>query len=429
MSVLYLCKKNIQDRLMVFKEHPGQLKIGNFNYTLPEDRIAQFPLEIRDRSKLLIYRNRLVSEDVFSNLACHLPDHSLVIFNETRVIHARLIFQKESGSQVEIFCLEPLAPFRDHQQAFQKKEQADWHCLVGNSKRWKSGRLEMDIIDGELSLRITAERVNRLQDGISHIRFSWSPSDLTFAEVLDRAGKIPLPPYISRDPVKKDNETYQTIYARQDGSVAAPTAGLHFSPEVMSSLNEKDIDLLKLTLHVGAGTFRPVMSDHLSGHEMHAESIYLELESLEHLRSSLGKTIVAVGTTTTRLLESIYWQGVKIIRGLDDKPVLNVCQWDPYNLPEFPEISREDALDAIIDLCKKNKMGTLQGTTSLLIAPGYKFRFPDILITNFHQPKSTLLLLIAAFIGEDWKKAYQYALDHEFRFLSYGDSCIFFKHC
>jgi S-adenosylmethionine:tRNA ribosyltransferase-isomerase len=404
--------------------HPQQISILDYDYSLPDERIAQFPLEERDHSKLLIYKEGAVSEDIFFKLADHLPPDSLVVFNETKVIHARLIFHKESGSPIEIFCLEPIAPFRDHHQAFRQKEQAEWLCLVGNSRRWKSGKLVLDIDNYNQLISINVERVKKEEGGTSRIRFSWTPAGLTFAEVLEHAGKIPLPPYINRDPVYKDNETYQTIYASQDGSVAAPTAGLHFSEEVLSKLKEKNIDFLKFTLHVGAGTFRPVVSESLAGHEMHAEKVYLSLESLEKLRSSLQKPIIAVGTTTTRLLESLYWHGVKVINCLQAGAEMNISQWDPYDLPVKSTISREESLNAVINECKRSDSEVLGGKTSLLIAPGYRFRYPDILITNFHQPRSTLLLLIAAFIGEDWRKAYQYALEHDFRFLSYGDGCL-----
>jgi S-adenosylmethionine:tRNA ribosyltransferase-isomerase len=407
--------------------NPRIISIGSYDYPLPDHRIAQFPLEKRDHSKLLIYKQEQVSEDKFFNLSQNLPPDSLVVFNETRVIHARLLFHKDTGSPIEIFCLEPLAPFRDHQQAFQQKEQADWLCLVGNSKRWRSGVLKLSADHSGKSVTLYAERIMKMEGGTSKIRLNWKPGDMTFSEVLELLGKIPLPPYISRKPVSKDDETYQTIYASQDGSVAAPTAGLHFSNEVLDSLKEKNIDFLKLILHVGAGTFRPVISENLAGHEMHAEQVYLPLESLEILRASLNKPIIAVGTTTTRLLESLYWHGVKVRNGLSEGPEMNVGQWDPYEQDGKPEITREEALDAVISACRTSGTKAVQGKTSLLIAPGYRFRYPDILITNFHQPRSTLLLLIAAFIGEDWRKTYQYALDHDFRFLSYGDGCLFYR--
>lgn len=407
--------------------HPGLINIDDYDYPLPDDRIAQFPLEIRDRSKLLVSRNGAVSEDIFLNLSRHLPEGSLMVFNETRVIHARLLFRKATGTPIEIFCLEPLWPFRDHQQAFQQRSTAEWQCLVGNSKRWKNGKIELrSAHHGEKAL-IEAERMARMGGGISRIRFCWKPEHLTFAEVLETAGKIPLPPYIHRKPVENDEFTYQTIYARQDGSVAAPTAGLHFSEEVLSSLKTKNIDTLTFTLHVGAGTFRPVSSERLSGHEMHAEQVYLPVGSIEKLRQSMDKPLIAVGTTTTRLLESLYWHGVKVIKGLSEAHSMDVHQWDPYQEPGNAEVSREEALDAVIRGARASGAGIVQGRTRLLIAPGYAFKFPDILITNFHQPKSTLLLLLAAFTGDEWKKAYEFALSHEFRFLSYGDSCLFYK--
>ncbi|MCU0370983.1 MAG: S-adenosylmethionine:tRNA ribosyltransferase-isomerase, partial [Bacteroidales bacterium] len=366
--------------------HPGQLKADHFDYPLPDSRIAQFPLDVRDRSKLLIYRNASAGEDLFYNLVHHLPPESLVIFNETRVIHARLLFRKASGSPVELFCLEPRAPYRDHQQAFQQQEQAEWQCLVGNSKKWKSGMITLEAVHDGLKIILEAERVTRLEGGVSVIRFTWTPDNLHFAEVLEAAGKIPLPPYIHRNPVEKDEITYQTIYARQEGSVAAPTAGLHFSEEVMHSLASKNIDILKFILHVGAGTFRPVIAENLAGHEMHAEMVYLPLESIEKLRASLHKPLVAVGTTTTRLLESLYWHGLKVMHGISDCTVMDVNQWDPYDLSLDGGISRETALDAVISACQADSKRFVTGRTSLLIAPGYQFRFPDILITNFHQP-------------------------------------------
>jgi S-adenosylmethionine:tRNA ribosyltransferase-isomerase len=403
------------------------INIKDYSYELPDSLIAQYPVETRDRSRLLLFRNGISKEDTFQNLSQHLPENCLIIFNETRVVHARLYFNKESGSLIEIFCLEPIWPFRDHLHAFRQKAVTEWKCLVGNSKKWKSGKIELRARHNETEIRLLAERTEKLEGGTSLIRFSWEPEDLSFADVLEAAGKIPLPPYIHRKPVEKDETTYQTIYASQDGSVAAPTAGLHFSDEVLTSLQEKHIEILKFTLHVGAGTFKPVSSETIAGHEMHAEQVFLSLESLKRLFSSLNKPIIAVGTTTVRLLESLYWHGVKVIKGISDAGLMEVRQWDPYSELTERSITREEALEAVISGLKKSGKMVLEGKTSLMIAPGYTFRFPDILITNFHQPKSTLLLLIAAFIGEGWKDAYQFALDHEFRFLSYGDSCLFFK--
>jgi S-adenosylmethionine:tRNA ribosyltransferase-isomerase len=407
--------------------HPKLLRIQDFDYSLPESRIAQHPLEERDRSKLLVNKAGLISEDNFFNLSKHLPSDSIVVFNETRVIHARLVFQKETGSFIELFCLEPLAPFRDYQRAFTQRTQSEWLCLVGNSKRWKTGIIVLSALFGGRQIKLSAERISRNSDGTSTIKLTWSPPELTFSQILEAAGKIPLPPYISRNPVEKDELTYQTIYARQDGSVAAPTAGLHFSPRVFRSLKDKNIETLNFILHVGAGTFKPVSSESLESHDMHAEQIILPVESLEKLKESLDKQIIAVGTTTTRLLESLFWHGVKVINGLSDPAKMDVRQWDPYESLRETKISRQESLEAVISGCKESGNQVLIGKTSLMIAPGYTFRFPDILITNFHQPKSTLLLLIAAFVGEDWKKAYRYALAHDFRFLSYGDSCLFFR--
>jgi len=407
--------------------HPHRIRIDHYDYPLPENRIAQFPLEQRDRSKLLICKDGEINDDLFSNLPAYLPENSLLIFNETRVIHARLIFQKASGSHIEIFCLEPLAPFRDHQQAFQQQQWAEWKCLAGNSKRWKTGDLILSFRHNNQNIRLKVSRMSMTADGTSTVLFSWDPPEMTFAEMLDHAGKIPLPPYIHRQPISQDEITYQTIYARQQGSVAAPTAGLHFSPEVFAEIRKKNIDLLECVLHVGAGTFRPVTSTTLAGHEMHAEKVFISLDNLKKLRDSNGKTLILVGTTTTRIMESLYWQGVKLIKKLTEGPEMDIRQWDPYEMNDSERISKEEALERVIIECEKHQAQGVVGQTSLMIAPGYTFRYPDILITNFHQPRSTLILMIAAYIGVEWRQAYQYALDHDFRFLSYGDSCLFFK--
>lgn len=406
---------------------PKKINIGSYDYDLPLDRIAQFPVDRRDQSKLLVLKEGRVTADSFFNLSDYLPENSLMVFNETKVIHARLLFQKDSGSTVELFCLEPVAPYRDHQRAFQQKEWSAWKCLVGNSKRWKKGVIELNAEHSGIQISIKAERINKLDGGTSHVMFNWLPSGLTFAEVLEYAGKIPLPPYISRKPIPDDEQTYQTIYARQDGSVAAPTAGLHFTPEVFRSLKRKNISTLNFTLHVGAGTFRPVVSSELEGHVMHAEHVEFPLENLEFLRQSIDKPIITVGTTTARMMESLYWHGVKIIKGLAPVDELDISQWVPYEIGSGTEISRLESLVNVIEECKARGQKGLNGSTRLMIAPGYRFRYTDVLITNFHQPRSTLLLLIAAFIGEDWKKAYEYALKNHFRFLSYGDSCLFFR--
>ncbi len=407
--------------------HPGKISIQHYDYPLPEHRIAQFPVEPRDASKLLIYRDGQAGSDIFSNLHAHLPPGALMIFNETRVIHARLLFRKDTGSRIEIFCLEPAGPQADYQLAFQQTGSAEWICLVGNSKRWKGGLLTLAHGDGDGAWTLQAERLQAYPDGTSRVLFRWLPDTMTFAELLERAGKIPLPPYITRQADEHDDLTYQTIYAREDGSVAAPTAGLHFTREVFNNLSEDGTRFLNFTLHVGAGTFRPVASPDLSNHEMHTEPVRYPVEKLRQLRESLDRPIVLVGTTTTRLMESLYWHGVKLIKGLAGGDRVDIRQWDPYDLPDADKISREEALEAVIRHCDRKHISVLEGETRLMIAPGYRFRYPDILITNFHQPKSTLLLLIAAFIGDGWRDAYDYALEHDFRFLSYGDSCLFFK--
>ncbi len=401
--------------------------MDSFNYDLPGERIAQFPLTRRDQSRLLVAKDGRVSEDFFFNLPDHLPENSLVIFNETRVIHARLLFRRETGSRIEIFCLEPEKPSPDYQVAFGHTGPVQWRCLVGNSKRWPSGRLVLECADSQGPVRLQAERVSRHDDGTSSVQFSWSAPHLSFASILEQAGKIPLPPYIQREAADSDNETYQTVFARNDGSVAAPTAGLHFTGEVLERMESKGAKLLKFTLHVGAGTFRPVNAPNLEGHEMHAENIYFTVDQLRDLKRNLHRPVVLVGTTTTRLMESLYWHGVKIIKGTVSGPAVDIGQWDPYTIGGHETISRDESLDAVISACHANKTSVLSGVTRLMIAPGYQFRYPDVLITNFHQPKSTLLLLIAAFIGDEWRAAYAYALKNRFRFLSYGDSCLFFK--
>lgn len=420
-------QRKISPYLLLPSMNPRQISIDSYSYDLPAERIAQFPLERRDDSLMLICRDESVSHDRFFNLPAHLPAGSLVVFNETKVVHARLIFHKETGTAIEVFCLEPLVPEKDFQAAFQQRGQAEWKCLVGNSKRWKSGAIELrgPLLGDEFVIR--AVRMEKGNDGTSRIRFEWQPGHHAFAEVLEIAGKLPLPPYITREPLARDDITYQTIYARQEGSVAAPTAGLHFTDQVMAGLQKKGISTLNFTLHVGAGTFKPVTASELGDHEMHAEPVFFTLQDLKTFRNSLDKPIVLVGTTSARMTESLYWHGVKIITKKTGELHMDVGQWEPYDLGPASAISREEALEAVIRHCEKHGLQSLQGHTRLIIVPGYRFRFPDMLITNFHQPKSTLLLLIAAFAGENWQKAYRYALDHGFRFLSYGDSCLFFK--
>ena len=403
------------------------ISIEDFGYPLPEEQIAQFPLEVRDNSRLLILRDTELCEDTFANIASHLPADSFLISNETRVVHARLLFKKPSGSQIEIFCLEPVKPANDIQLAFQQQQSCTWKCLVGNARRWKSGHLELECDIEGIHVKLTALLSER-DDTTFFIHFEWTPPHFTFAQILEHFGKIPLPPYIAREASENDKIRYQTVFARNDGSVAAPTAGLHFTPEVLSSLAKKNIKTGSVTLHVGAGTFKPVSSETIGDHHMHFEQVIVPVRLLKEIMSFKGKHITLVGTTTVRTIESIYWQGVKWLRHPAENPVLHIEQWDPYlNLSEKP-VSTEDALQCVIETLERFGLTELHGDTSLMIAPGYVYHIPDAIITNFHQPKSTLLLLVAAFVGAKWKDAYKYALSNNFRFLSYGDSCLFFKH-
>ena len=405
--------------------HPGNLPISDYFYHLPAERIAQFPLAQRDLSKLLIYREGNISEDKFINLPEHLPEKSTIIFNETRVVHARLLFRKTGGSQIEVFCLEPSGEFKDFQLAFMDKGVTEWSCLIGNSRRWNSGLLSMETGSEDSKVTLFAERIEK--EGLfSKVRFSWDPSNLSFAEILTIFGKVPLPPYITRAATELDKDHYQTVYANEDGSVAAPTAGLHFTGNLLKSLDDKGFKRINFTLHVGAGTFRPVISDLIGSHKMHAEQVFLSLDNLKSLYQSLDGPITLVGTTSARLMESLYWHGVKLINRLQAGYEMGINQWDPYDIGHRHGITRKESLEKVIESLEKNLKPGLSGETRLMIAPGYRFIYPDVLITNFHQPGSTLLLLIAAFMGQNWRKAYEYALDHDFRFLSYGDSCLFY---
>jgi len=405
-------------------EEIENLDISGFDYPLPESRIALFPVAQRDQSKLLVMKEGRLSEDVFANLPEHLPAGSLMIFNETRVIHARLVFHKPSGSRIEIFCLEPVAPVSDVQLAFQQKEHCTWKCLVGNAKRWKSGKLILMAEVAGRDTELVAEMKERLGDSFL-VEFSWTPGETAFADILETFGKIPLPPYIGREVIDNDNVTYQTVYARNDGSVAAPTAGLHFTPAVFESLSAKNITKNNITLHVGAGTFRPVSAGTLLGHVMHSEQVIIPVPVIKNILQYKASHITVVGTTTVRSLESLYWQGVKWLRGASAGPHLKVEQWDPYK-PEYQGVTLQESLQKVLEELEKHGLGEITGYTSLLIAPGYAYHIPDAIVTNFHQPKSTLLLLVSAFVGDAWKEAYDYALKHDFRFLSYGDSCLFY---
>lgn len=398
-----------------------EIYIEHFNYSLPDDRIARYPLNQRDQSKLLIWKNGIISDEQFIDLDRFLPEKSLLVFNNTRVIRARLYFRKSTGALIEIFVLDPEDP-ADYAQNFQQTECCSWKCLVGNQKKWKSGTLSLPVeIEGEkvcLSAKVTGETENgRL------IEFSWDNKRYDFATVLDHAGRIPIPPYLNRDSEASDLDHYQTVYSKIKGSVAAPTAGLHFTEEVFERLQKKDIQRVELTLHVGAGTFKPVKSETIDDHQMHNEQIVVNRETIKALLSHQGP-VVAVGTTSVRSLETLYWLGVRIAGHPDTKPARHqIEQWDPYE--QTSNLSRSEALQALLDHLENHNLSQLIVSTRIFIIPGYRFRMIDGLLTNFHQPQSTLLLLVTAFIGEDWKTVYQHALDQGYRFLSYGDSNLY----
>jgi S-adenosylmethionine:tRNA ribosyltransferase-isomerase len=383
---------------------PSKIYIDDYSYDLPPGRISQYPLEERDNSRLLIYKDGRISQSVFRHLADHLPGGSLMIMNDTRVFHARLLFRKPTGPVVEVFCLEPVRPVREMATAFQQSSPVEWQCLIGHAKRWKSGWLTSSFdFNGEActlsAMRMSAEGENNV------VRLSWHPSALTFSQVVEACGKMPLPPYITRQAEPSDEVRYQTIYARQEGSVAAPTAGLHYTEEVMRSLASKNILMTDITLHVGAGTFKPVTQHTISNHQMHREHIEVPVRVLKLLAERSPEEIIAVG----------------------DVQKIEINQWEPYEYDRQVEVPVKEALYAVMDHCRKNDMDLVEGYTRLMIIPGYHYRMPGIMITNFHLPRSTLLLLVAAFIGDDWKRAYQYALKNGFRFLSYGDSCLFYR--
>ena len=407
--------------------HPSQLQIKDFTYHLPDERIARYPLAERDLSKLLIYQNGNISEDVYRNISVHLPKDTLLLFNNTRVIEARMLFEKASGSIIEIFCLEP-ADDLELTQAMVAKGKIRWNCLVGGAGKWKQSLLEKKLHtkNGELSLY--AELIERNPNNFL-IEFSWQDDEFSFAEILHYAGVLPLPPYLQRQTEKADYERYQTVYAKHEGSVAAPTAGLHFTDALLKELQQKGIAEEYVTLHVGAGTFRPVKSDTMLEHDMHREWIQVKQSTIEIILNYQSKTIIPVGTTSLRTLETLYWMGVKAYANPSAAiNELEIQQWDVYDLPQ-QTVSVETALQSLLSRMQKYEQDELICHTQILIAPGYTVRIADALITNFHQPNSTLLLLVAALVGNDpttigWQRIYDYALQHDFRFLSYGDGSL-----
>lgn len=399
------------------------IKINDYNYALPDERIAKFPIAQRDHSKLLVYRHGDVSEDVFYNIANYLPAGVLMVFNNTKVIQARLHFRKTTGALIEVFLLEPHCP-ADYEQMFQTTSKCSWICMIGNLKKWKEGSLDRTFEVKGNRLTLSAKRV---QDtgGSYVVEFSWDNADVSFAEILDVAGELPIPPYLNRETQESDKTTYQTVYSKIKGSVAAPTAGLHFTNDVLTKLDSHGIDREELTLHVGAGTFKPVKSEEIEGHEMHTEYICVKRQTLEKLLAH-NASAIAVGTTSVRTLESLYYIGVKLEKGLDlSESELHVNQWEPYdNADGALAVSPEKAISNIIAYLDHNGLNALHTSTQIIIAPGYEYKIVKMLVTNFHQPQSTLLLLVSAFLHGDWRKVYDYALSHDFRFLSYGDSSL-----
>ena len=411
------------------------IRIEDYVYPLEEERIAKFPVEPRDSSKLLLYKNGLLTETVFSDLPNHLEEKGLLVYNNTRVIHARLFFHKETGARIEIFCLEPLTP-ADYAQNFQATESCEWLCMVGNLKKWKKEKLERELLVNGKRILLTAEK-RETENKAHRIRFTWHETDnlsnpILFGDLLETAGQLPIPPYLNRNTEATDEVSYQTVFARIEGSVAAPTAGLHFTPEVLAAIDQKNILRTEVTLHVGAGTFQPVLSREISDHIMHSEFISVDRDFLVTLIHHLGH-ITAVGTTSVRTLESLYWFGYKLIRSPEIHPdEWTLDQWYAYKQLMAVESSAKnikvetiDALKALINYLDQNKLDVFTASTQLLIAPGFEFHVVKAMLTNFHQPNSTLLLLVSAFLGrEEWKKVYDYARSHQFRFLSYGDSSL-----
>ena len=408
---------------------PRHIRISDYNYPLPDERIAKFPLAQRDHSKLLVYRKGEVSQDVFYNLPEYLPKGALMVFNSTKVIQARMHFRKDTGALIEVFLLEPAEP-SDYELMFQTTEKCSWYCLVGNLKKWKEGTLtrQVEVNGAEWIVKATRGPVH----GTSHrIDFEWEPVNsplstvnckLSFAEIIDAMGELPIPPYLNRETQESDKTTYQTVYSKIKGSVAAPTAGLHFTPAVLAALDEHGVEREELTLHVGAGTFKPVKSEEIEGHEMHTEYISVRRDTIRKLIAHDGCAI-AVGTTSVRTLESLYYMGLKVMQNPDaTEDDLHVNQWEPYD--SDTTVSTVESLTALGAWMDAHELEVLHSSTQIIIAPGYQYHIVKMLVTNFHQPQSTLLLLVSAFVKGDWHQIYDYALGHDFRFLSYGDSSL-----
>mgnify|MGYP001378619527 CR=1 FL=1 len=403
--------------------NPASIAISDFDYHLPDEKIAKYPLPRRDQSKLLVWKNKQIEDHIFSELPELLPGNSLLVFNNTKVIRARLLFEKETGAHIEIFCLDPHEP-ADYQIAFQQTQTCTWKCMVGNLKKWKEGKLSKTVSIEGVTVHLVAEKMPSPENE-NLIRFSWDHPDFEFAKIIEHAGILPIPPYLHRDTEESDLLRYQTVYSKVKGSVAAPTAGLHFTEDTFKRLREKGIKTRELTLHVGAGTFQPVKSKTIEGHRMHSEQIHISQSLLENLLAHKGP-VIAVGTTTIRTLESIYWLGCQALSGkISGIENLKIEQWEPYQT-EAATTSGE-SVNALLSFMKKQQTDHLVASTQLIILPGYEFRMIDGMLTNFHQPQSTLLLLISAFLGDHWRTIYQHALENNYRFLSYGDSNLYLR--
>lgn len=399
------------------------IRIDDYDYPLPEERIAKFPLARRDSSQLLVYKNGAIGCHVFSDLPSQLPDDVMLVFNNTRVIQARMHFRKATGAVIEIFCLEPLNPV-DYALSLQSTHSCRWLCLIGNAKKWKEGSLQLTFLHDGRKVTLSAYRQAQHGDGFE-VEFSWDDNSITFGELLETLGELPIPPYLNRPTEESDKTTYQTVYSKIEGSVAAPTAGLHFTPAVLDAVRAKGVPTYELTLHVGAGTFKPVKSEVIAEHEMHTEYISVSRALIEELCHS-PRRVVAVGTTSVRTLESLYYIALSLYRNPQATPEeLRVEQWAPYLCN--PELSRAEAMQLLLDYFDRTGADRLVSATRIIIVPGYRFRMVDGIITNFHQPRSTLLLLVSAFVAGDWQSIYNYALSHDFRFLSYGDSSLLWR--
>ncbi len=402
---------------------PKHIHISDYQYPLPDERIAKFPIAQRDHSKLLVYRHGEVGEDVFYHLPDYLPKDSLMVFNNTKVIQARMHFRKSTGALIEVFLLEPAEP-SDYELMFQTAGHCAWYCLVGNLKKWKEGALERECIINNAPCIIKATR-GPIHGTSYRIDFDWT-GGASFAEVIDAMGELPIPPYLNRETQESDKTTYQTVYSKIKGSVAAPTAGLHFTEQVLQAIDAAGIDREELTLHVGAGTFKPVKSEEIEGHEMHTEFISVRRSTIQKLIAH-GGSAIAVGTTSVRTLESLYYMGLKVMRNPElTEEQLHVMQWEPYEIVNSEQriVNSVEALQALADWMDARGLEVLHSSTQIIIAPGYDYHIVKMLVTNFHQPQSTLLLLVSAFVKGDWRKIYDYALAHDFRFLSYGDSSL-----